>query len=95
MNPYPAAGYKILDRVIIVRHGYPVTVGTKGTIVTIIPMVETITDDTITDTTIFSMDILMDYPYRIKSDRVKFEWHQIYRTQSTNMLLNISHGRYG
>lgn len=93
MNPCPDASFKLLDRVIVVRHGYAVNVGSKGTIVTIIPLAEAI-DDTITDAQLWSIDILMDCPYRIKSDRTKFEWHQIYRTQSTNMLMNISNGRY-
>lgn len=93
MNPCPEATYKLLDRIIIVRHGYPMSVGAKGTIVSIVPVTDDF-DDGVADSNVYSVDILMDLPYRIKSKKVKFDWHQIYRTQSMNMLMNISYGRY-
>lgn len=93
MSPCPEATYKLLDRIIIVRHGYPMNVGTKGTIVSIVPVTDDV-DDGVSESNLYTVDILMDLPYRIKSNHVKFEWHQIYRTQSLNMLMNMSYGRY-
>lgn len=47
----------------------------------------------ITENELFSLDILMDFPFKIPSAVGKFQQHFIYRTKSTNMLLNISFGR--
>lgn len=35
----------------------------------------------------------MDTPFKIDSELCHFEKHQVFRTRSTNMLVNISHGR--
>lgn len=92
VTPNPNATYKLLDRIIIVRSGYPVNVGAKGTVIAIQPLSSQYTTDLI-ESELFALDILMDAPYKIKLDACKFERHQIFQTRSTNMLMNISFGR--
>lgn len=65
-------------------------VGTKGTVVGIEPN-RGCSGNRLTENEIFALNILMDYPYKIHSDTFDFERHYIFRTRTTNMLINISH----
>lgn len=91
--PCPDASYKLLDRVVVVRSGYPISINTKGTIVAIEPSRNHTPGTEITEDDLYTMDILMDYPYKVPLATGEFKRHQIFRTRSTNMLINISHGR--
>lgn len=70
-------------------------VGAKGTVIAIEPMQDT--DGTsLTENEIYALEILMDFPFKITSDYPhenlfqNFQCHYVYRTRSTNMLINIS-----
>lgn len=91
-TPNPSATYKLLDRIVIVQCGYPVPVGAKGTIIAVRQLPHTF-DEEITESNLDQIDILMDAPYTIRSELCKFEKRRIYTTSTTNMLINISHGR--
>lgn len=120
--PCPDAVYKLLDRVVVVRSGYPVSdvhdvyslfksalngkarlkishmffqfpIGAKGTVIRLEPNMNHTRGNNITDEELYSMDILMDTPFQIQSKSIQFKNHQVFRTRSTTMLLNISHGR--
>lgn len=92
ITPIPSTVYKLLDRVIVVRGGYPIPLGAKGTVVAITRTVDNYDGD-ITEGNLRQIDILMDSPFSIQSDLCEFKRHRIFRTSSTNMLINISHGR--
>ncbi|XP_055313630.1 5'-3' exoribonuclease 1-like [Sitodiplosis mosellana] len=91
--PSPNAVYKLLDRVVIVRSGYPFPIGVRGTVIGIEPISRHIPGNDVTDNEIYALEILMDAPFKIQSKSFEFKPHQVFRTRSTNMLLNISHGR--
>lgn len=120
--PCPNASYKLLDRVVIVRGGYPVSqlftinyftklfgfpadpsfdffsgiqvaIRNKGTIIAIEPNRNHNPGTEITENDLHTMDILMDEPYKVSLASGEFKRHKIFRTRSTNMLVNISYGR--
>lgn len=68
-------------------------IGAKGTVIGIEPERNHIAGFDVTDNDIFALEILMDTPFKIDSELCHFEKHQVFRTRSTNMLVNISHGR--
>lgn len=68
-------------------------IGAKGTIIGIVPMHHHVVGNDITENDLFALDILMDVPFKIPSADGKFDEHFIYRTKSTNLLLNVSYGR--
>lgn len=90
--PDPKATYQLFDRIIVVRSGYPVSVGSKGTIVAVNASKHI--QSTATERNLISMDILMDKPYkRLASTMIQFKENRIFHVRTTAMLMNISHAK--
>lgn len=90
--PDPTANYNLLDRIIIVRNGYPVSIGAKGTIIAINATKQCQAE--ITEKNLTSMDILMDKPFKRANSAVcVFKETRIFHVRTTAMLINISHGK--
>lgn len=88
--PDPIANYELFDRVIIVRSGYPVSIGAKGTVVAIQPAKQFQAD--VTERNLTSMDILMDEPYKRAISAVcDFKETRIFHVRTTTMLMNITY----
>lgn len=67
-----------------------IPIGAKGTVIGIEPLRNHLAGNDITENELYALEILMDFPYKIGGE---FKHHRIYRTRSTNMLINISYGR--
>lgn len=90
--PDPTANYKLFDRIIIVRNGYPVLIGAKGTIVAINSSKQFTAG--VCEKNLTSMDILMDTPFKRASTAVcDFKETRIFHARTTTMLMNITHGK--
>lgn len=90
--PDPTATYQLFDRVIIVRNGYPVSIGAKGTIIAINSTKQFQAD--VTERNLTSMDILMDKPFKRTTTSVcDFKETRVFHVRTTTMLMNITHGK--
>lgn len=91
--PDPTAKYQLFDRIIIVRNGYAVPIGAKGTIISINATTKQRHTD-VTENNLHSMDILMDKPYKRPSTSIcDFKETRIFHVRTTAPLINISHGK--
>lgn len=75
------------------NHLFQFEIGSRGTVIGIEPLANHIPGNDVTDNELYALEILMDKPYKIQSNSFEFKQHQVFRTRSTNMLLNLSHGR--
>lgn len=90
--PDPMANYQLFDRVIIVRNGYAVSIGAKGTIIEINSTKHFQAD--VTEQNLTSMDILMDKPFkRATTSECDLKETRTFHVRTTTMLMNITHGK--
>lgn len=85
----PNASFRLFDRVIVVRSGYPVPIGAKGTVVAISSTKHYQTN--VSANNLASITILMDKSFkRLTTTECDFKETRIFYVRTSTMLMNIT-----
>lgn len=90
--PDASATYELFDRVVIARDGYSVPLGTRGTIISIQPMVDSnpVRQENINNAEYF-YDVLFDTSFEGAQSIGDIAEKRLFKVRQS-VLLNISHG---